>query len=167
MRASTVIRSIPTSETRTHASMTIPLSRTRSRTSIRLVPPAARSTGIRNSLAVPRATRGVRALSEGGRGAPPCQRCNLPFERADLLAQILVLGRQRLLPRREVVVVFPPVEADLLRFVDRADQQANSNRQQLDFRERHLDVARDHQAFVQDAVEHVDQPGGSSLPIGQ
>src|SRR5205807_9523064 len=45
MRASTVIRSIPTSETRTHASMTMPLSSTRSRTSIRLVPPGARSTG--------------------------------------------------------------------------------------------------------------------------
>jgi hypothetical protein len=43
------MRSIPTSETRTHASMTIPLSRTRSRTSIRLVPPAARSTGIEHS----------------------------------------------------------------------------------------------------------------------
>src|SRR5579871_391050 len=45
-RASTVIRSIPTRETRTHASMTIPLSRTRSSTSIRLVPPAVLSTGI-------------------------------------------------------------------------------------------------------------------------
>src|SRR5476651_503506 len=49
MRASTVMRSIPTSDTRTHASMTIPLSRTRSRTSMRLVPPAARSTGIGRS----------------------------------------------------------------------------------------------------------------------
>src|SRR5918993_3554844 len=44
-RASTVIRSIPTRDTRTHASMTMPLSRTRSRTSMRLVPPGARSTG--------------------------------------------------------------------------------------------------------------------------
>src|SRR6185312_12553757 len=44
-RASTVIRSMPTSETRTHASTTMPLSRTRSRTSMRLVPPGARSTG--------------------------------------------------------------------------------------------------------------------------
>ena len=38
-RASTVIRSMPTSETRTQASMTMPLSSTRSRTSMRLVPP--------------------------------------------------------------------------------------------------------------------------------
>src|SRR5919198_4280022 len=44
-RASTVIRSMPTSDMRTHASITIPLSRTRSRTSMRLVPPGARSTG--------------------------------------------------------------------------------------------------------------------------
>src|SRR3954452_22206987 len=46
MRASTVMRSIPTSDTRTHASMTIPLSSTRSRTSMRLVPPGARSTAM-------------------------------------------------------------------------------------------------------------------------
>src|SRR6185295_11586588 len=45
-RASTVIRSIPTRETRTHASMTMPLSSTRSRTSMRLVPPDVRSTGM-------------------------------------------------------------------------------------------------------------------------
>src|SRR5882757_1199726 len=45
-RASTVIRSIPTREILTHASMTIPLSRIRSSTSIRLVPPGARSTAM-------------------------------------------------------------------------------------------------------------------------
>src|SRR6185369_63375 len=45
-RASIVIRSIPTREIRTHASITIPLSRTRSRTSIKLVPPGALSTAI-------------------------------------------------------------------------------------------------------------------------
>src|SRR5260370_40918172 len=45
-RASTVMRSMPTSETRTHASMTMPLSSTRSSTSMRLVPPDARSTGM-------------------------------------------------------------------------------------------------------------------------
>src|SRR5262249_25677310 len=48
-RASTVIRSMPTSETRTQASMTMPLSSTRSRTSMRLVPPLVRSTGIDQS----------------------------------------------------------------------------------------------------------------------
>src|SRR5881398_2488859 len=42
-RASTVIRSMPTSDTRTHASMTIPLSRTRSSTSMTLVLVAVRS----------------------------------------------------------------------------------------------------------------------------
>src|SRR5215213_10658656 len=45
-RASIVIRSIPTSEILTHASITIPLSSTRSRTSIRLLPPGALSTAI-------------------------------------------------------------------------------------------------------------------------
>src|SRR2546422_11673073 len=48
-RASTVIRSIPTSETRTHASMTIPLSRTRSSTSMTLLPTDPLSTGTMRS----------------------------------------------------------------------------------------------------------------------
>ena len=46
MRASTVIRSMPTSEILTQASTTMPLSRIRSRTSIRLLPPGARSTAM-------------------------------------------------------------------------------------------------------------------------
>src|SRR4051812_29366699 len=112
-RASTVIRSMPTSETRTHASMTIPLSSTRSRTSIRLVPPAARSTGIQHS------------LFQCG-GAPPHRRCELAFERPHLLLQLFVLRRQRLLAGREVVIELPPVEADLLCLIDRTDEQSYS-----------------------------------------
>jgi len=51
MRASTVIKSMPTRESRTQASITIPLSRTRSRTSITLLPAGVRSTAIRDSFA--------------------------------------------------------------------------------------------------------------------
>src|ERR1051325_10017047 len=50
MRASTVTRSMPTNETRTHASITIPLSRTRSRTSMRELPLGVRSTAISSVL---------------------------------------------------------------------------------------------------------------------
>src|SRR6478609_4417035 len=49
-RASTVIRSIPTSEIRTQASITIPLSSTLSRTSIKLDPPETLSTAIQGLL---------------------------------------------------------------------------------------------------------------------
>src|SRR5438105_12498292 len=49
MRASTVTRSMPTSDTRTHASMTMPLSSTRSRTSMRELPLGVRSTAILES----------------------------------------------------------------------------------------------------------------------
>src|SRR5437588_10225181 len=49
-RASTVIRSIPTKEIRTQASITMPLSNTRSNTSIRLEPPDTRSTAIEGLL---------------------------------------------------------------------------------------------------------------------
>ena len=66
-----------------------------------------------------------------------------------------------------MVIVFPPVEADLLRLVDGADEQSDPDRQQLDFRERHFDIARDDEPFVQDPVEYVDEPRGSSLPFSQ
>src|SRR2546423_3981158 len=87
-RASTVIRSMPTSETRTHASMTIPLSSTRSRTSMRLVPPAARSTGIEHS------------LFQRGRPAPHHGR-QLTLERAHLFLELFVLRRECLFAGRE------------------------------------------------------------------
>ena len=65
------------------------------------------------------------------------------------------------------MVEFPPVEADLLRLVDRADQQPDPNREQLDFRQRHLDVAGDDEAFVENAVENVDETGRPSVPLSQ
>src|SRR5437763_663616 len=155
-RASTVMRSMPTSETRTHASMTIPLSRTRSRTSMRLVPPAARSTGIGYSSG--------RCCSRHRRDrSTPCHRGEPALERPDLLFQLFILRRQLLLARREVMVEAPPVETNLLGLVDRADQQADPDRQQLDFRQRHLHVAGDDKALVQHAIEDVDQ---TCRPVG-
>ena len=56
------------------------------------------------------------------------------------------------------MVEFPPVQPDLFRLVDRTDEQTNSNRQQLDFRQRHLDVAGDHQAFVEYPIKDIDEP---------
>src|SRR4029434_10568682 len=110
MRASTVMRSIPTSETRTHASMTIPLSRTRSRTSMRLVPPAARSTGIEHS------------LSQGSSAATH-QRRQLPLERTHLFLQFLVLCGECLLAGRQMMIELPPIQPDLLRLVNGANEE--------------------------------------------
>src|SRR3979411_1199001 len=107
------MRSIPTRDTRTHGSMTIPLSRTRSRTSIRLVPPAAPSTGLGHSLCRSFFCLSLR-LTTRPRCAATRQRGKLPLQRAHLLAQVVVLGGQHLLARREMVIVFPPVETDLL-----------------------------------------------------
>jgi hypothetical protein len=59
---------------------------------------------------------------------------------------------------RQPWIVTPPVQADLLGLVDRADQEADLDREELDVREVDLDIARDHQAFVEDAVEDLDQP---------
>src|SRR5438067_3660126 len=151
-RASTVMRSMPTSETRTHASMTIPLSRTRSRTSMRLVPPAARSTGIGHSSSHFFLRRGRNRSASGDGGEPA-------LERADLFLQFLVFSRQHLFARRKVMIGTPPIEPDLLSLVDRTDQQTNADREQLDFRKRNLDVAGDDKALVQHAVEYFDESG--------
>src|SRR2546425_11005375 len=66
-----------------------------------------------------------------------------------------------------MMIELPPVEADLLCLVNRADQQANPDRQELDLSERDLDISCDDEPFVQDAIENVDQTGGSSVPLRQ
>src|SRR6266571_3958852 len=70
-----------------------------------------------------------------------------------------------------MTVVLPPVEANLFSLVDRTDQQANANREELDFSERHLDVARDNETLVEHAIENVDQPGiaagGTPCQVGR
>src|SRR5688572_27532316 len=66
-----------------------------------------------------------------------------------------------------MMVELPPVHPNLLRLVDRTDQQTDSDRDQLDFRERHLDVARHDEALVEHAVENVDQPAGAPRPLAQ
>src|SRR4029453_3177722 len=111
-RASTVMRSMPTSETRTHASMTMPLSRTRSRTSMRLVPPAARSTAILCSCCrVP--------LSLATDRRPGRQGLHFPFDLPHLRLQLLGAGLRSALPARgQFPVVAPPVETDFLGLVE-------------------------------------------------
>ena len=58
---------------------------------------------------------------------------------------------------REIAVAFPPIETDRLGLVDRADDQPDADRQELDFGERDFDVSRDDEPLVQDAVENIDQ----------
>ena len=65
------------------------------------------------------------------------------------------------------MIELPPVEPDLLGLVDRADEQPDPYRQQLDFRQRHLDVAGDHEPLVEYSVEYVDEARGSSVPLSQ
>src|SRR5262249_32224764 len=115
---------------------------------------AVRSTGIEGS------------LFQCGRTAPH-QRGQLALERAHLFPQLSVLGRQRLLAGREMMIELPPVEADLLGFVDRADEQPDADGQELDLRQRNLDVAGDHEALIEYTVENVDQACGSSVPLRQ
>src|SRR3954469_11010080 len=66
-----------------------------------------------------------------------------------------------------MVIEFPPVKANLLGLVDRANQQTNPDREEFDFGERHFDVARDDEAFVEHAVQDVDEPGRPPVRLCQ
>ena len=69
-----------------------------------------------------------------------------------------LIGRQRGgAGHRQPRVVAPPVQSDLFGLVDRAHEQSDLNRQQLDVREIDLDVASDDEPLVEDTVEDVDQ----------
>src|SRR5690242_14543577 len=158
-RASIVIKSIPTSEILTHASMTIPLSRTRSRTSIRLVPPGVLSTAIcfgsffdklenrahcaRIDVAhcsfihlshanenLPIATSGFRLactfpivcklilFTTGGSQTRSCELSDFLFQLRKPFPQLQVFGFRTFGAGRQICVVTPPVQTDLLCFID-------------------------------------------------
>src|SRR5688572_1224082 len=152
-RASTVTRSMPTSETRTHASMTIPLSRTRSSTSMRELPLGERSTAIRAYSAGEKVLLLTACHSVGLGG-------ELRQSALDALEPPLDFTRKKRARRcsRQPRIMAPPVQPDLLRFVDRAHEETHLDREQFDIREIDLDVTGDHQALVQHAVENLDQP---------
>ena len=63
-----------------------------------------------------------------------------------------------------MMIELPPVETDLLRLVDRADQQTNSNGEELDLGKRNLDVSCDDEAFVEDTIENVDKRPARARP---
>ncbi len=62
-----------------------------------------------------------------------------------------------------MTVVPPPVQADLLGLVDRAHDEADADREELDFGERDLDVTGHDQALVEDPIEHIDESAGSAV----
>lgn len=57
----------------------------------------------------------------------------------------------------QIRIVLPPVQSNRFRFIHRAHQQANANCQQLNIRQRNPDVPSDHQAFVKDSIQDIQQ----------
>src|SRR4051812_15785176 len=102
----------------------------------------------------------------GGRRGRSGQRLDAPLEGAELALELLVLGREVAARRaREVRIAPPPVHPDLLCLVDRADDEADTDGEQLDLGQRDADVARDQKALVEDTVQHVDQAGGAAVRV--
>src|SRR5688500_2812252 len=131
--------------------MTMPLSSTRSRTSIRLEPAAVLSTAISALLALTAATLCRR------RYALLLQRVQTGRDTVQLLMHGTELFPLLRFHRREIRIAAPPVHADLVRLVDRADEQADADGQQLHVREADADIASHDEALVQNPVEDVDQ----------
>ncbi len=67
-------------------------------------------------------------------------------------------------PGRQVAIVPPPVQTDFLRFVQGADEKTDPDSEQLDFSERHLDVACNDQALVEHPIEHIYESGCAMGP---
>src|SRR5919197_789577 len=76
----------------------------------------------------------------------------LPLETLDS-----VLERRALRRTAEERIAVPPVDAHLAGLVRRSHQQAQPDREQLDVEQVDLNVARDHDALVEDALEHLGQ----------
>src|SRR3982074_64392 len=66
-----------------------------------------------------------------------------------------------------MMIVLPPVETNLLRLVDGTDQQPDPNREKLNLRERNLDIPRNDESLVENAIEDVDQAGRAPVPLSQ
>src|SRR4029434_1177764 len=49
------------------------------------------------------------------------------------------------------------------RFAEQTKQDAEPDPEQLNFCQRHLDIARDHQTLVEHPVQHVDEAGGTMM----
>src|SRR5262249_50097574 len=56
---------------------------------------------------------------------------------------------------------FPPVQTNLLRFVDTAYEQTDSDRQQLDIRQGDPNISSDHEPFIKNSVENIQKIGCS------
>src|SRR5262249_31762063 len=167
-RASTVRMSIPTSATQTQTSMTTPLSRMRSTTSARFVPPTL-SIAMGDSLCSPFACRAPCARSSelhAGTERLAGQRSDLQLERSHFLSQRVALCRAKLPARRKAPIELPPVEAELLGLAQRADEQPDPDGEQLDFGERDLDVSCDHESLVEDTVENLHETCRAIVPLG-
>src|SRR4026208_1504463 len=165
-RASTVRMSIPTSATQTHTSMTMPLSRIRSTTSARFVPPTL-SIAMGDSLCsryVRRAPCARSSQLDAGTERLPGQRRDLQLERFDFLAQLVALRRADLPARRQASIEPPPIDAELLGLVERADEQSDADGEELDFGQRDFDVSCHHEALVEDTVEDLDENPRTVVP---
>src|SRR2546422_3135995 len=62
--------------------------------------------------------------------------------------------------RKEMTIVLPPVEPDLLRLGDGAHDHPNAHCEELDLGDRDADVASDGKALVEHAVENIDGADG-------
>src|SRR3954452_4385942 len=93
---------------------------------------------------------------------------HLPLELLEAIAQVAVL-LDELAPglARQGGIGLPPVDGHLARPVDRGDQEAQLDGQQLDVEQVDLDVPRDDDALVEHALEDVGQVRLRLGPPGQ
>src|SRR3954463_5994156 len=129
-----------------------------SRTSSRA---ASRASASSCSTSCAAAAVSARSRSSGLGIAPPRRglrrQLDHRLETLEALAQLLVLLLELLGARAQRRIALPPVDAHLPRALDRRDEQAQLDGQQLDVEQVDLDVAGDDDPLVEHALEDVGQ----------
>jgi hypothetical protein len=89
------------------------------------------------------------------------------LEALESLPQVVPFLLQLFGTRGEVRIGLPPVDPDLLRLVDRGDQQTDLQREHLDGAQREADVTGNDDAFVEDSLEEVCEVRGLGRADGR
>ena len=58
---------------------------------------------------------------------------------------------------REIGVILPPIETYGLSFINGTDEQTDSDREQFHVRKGNANVTRDHESFVKNPIQYVQQ----------
>jgi hypothetical protein len=89
------------------------------------------------------------------------QSFQLPLDAVEARLELTGGKASEMRARSQAWIAPPPVQSDLFRFVDGANEEPHLDREQLDVCEIDLDVTGDNQPLVENPIEDVDKAVGA------